>query len=184
MGGSISSCKSSFQGIYRFPLLKPTSNWISSTDLLYPRSTRSNLKKTLPPFPPDYFLDIIEPSIDPSITQGLQPAPHLRICILIVGSRGDVQPYLSLALTFILRGGHTVRLCTHGDFKEFVLGTGRRVLGGRYEVEVGQGRRVSGCVWSWGVSSFVLDEESIRFPPKPDLVLSLTIPLLFFVLPI
>lgn len=40
-----------------------------------------------------------------------------------------------------------VRLCTHGDFKEFVLGTGRRVLRKRYAVEVERGIRVSSWVW-------------------------------------
>lgn len=58
--------------------------------------------------------------------------PALNIIIQIVGSRGDVQPYLSLAIELILLGGHRVRIATHGDFKEFVLLTGRKVLRRRW----------------------------------------------------
>jgi sterol 3beta-glucosyltransferase len=58
--------------------------------------------------------------------------PELNIVIQIVGSRGDVQPYLSLAIELILLGGHRVRIATHGDFRDFVLETGRRVLRRRW----------------------------------------------------
>jgi hypothetical protein len=58
--------------------------------------------------------------------------PALNIVIQIVGSRGDVQPYLSLAIELILLGGHRVRIATHGDFKDFVLSTGRKVLRRRW----------------------------------------------------
>lgn len=67
---------------------------------------------------------------DPDCTR---PVPSLNIVIFITGSRGDVQPYLSLALNLILcESRHRVRICTHGDFKDFVLETGKRVLKRRY----------------------------------------------------
>lgn len=65
--------------------------------------------------------------------------PALNIVIQIVGSRGDVQPYLSLAIELILLGGHRVRIATHGDFKDFVLVTGRKVLRRRWEAMVRNG---------------------------------------------
>lgn len=65
--------------------------------------------------------------------------PALSIVIQLVGSRGDVQPYLSLAIELILLGGHRVRIATHDDFKDFVLGTGRKVLCRRWESMVASG---------------------------------------------
>ena len=47
------------------------------------------------------------------------PVPPLAIAILIVGSRGDVQPFLPIARR-LARDGHRVRLATHALFREFV----------------------------------------------------------------
>ncbi len=47
------------------------------------------------------------------------PIPALAIAILIVGSRGDVQPFLPIARR-LARDGHRVRLATHAAFREFV----------------------------------------------------------------
>ncbi|CAK9780585.1 UDP-Glycosyltransferase/glycogen phosphorylase [Cutaneotrichosporon oleaginosum] len=46
--------------------------------------------------------------------------PPLNIVIFIVGSRGDVQPYLALALELIRTRGHRVRIATHAVFAELV----------------------------------------------------------------
>lgn len=43
----------------------------------------------------------------------------LRITILAVGSRGDVQPYCALALG-LQRAGHQLRIATHYNFEQFV----------------------------------------------------------------
>lgn len=40
---------------------------------------------------------------------------------MIVGSRGDVQPYLAAALELIKTYGHRVRIATHDIFGSFVL---------------------------------------------------------------
>ena len=47
------------------------------------------------------------------------PVPALAIAILIVGSRGDVQPFLPIAQR-LASDGHRVRLATHAVFREFV----------------------------------------------------------------
>jgi UDP:flavonoid glycosyltransferase YjiC (YdhE family) len=48
------------------------------------------------------------------------PWPRLNVVIQVVGSRGDVQPFISLALVLKNVYGHRVRLATHLAFKEFV----------------------------------------------------------------
>eukprot|EP01060_Flectonema_neradi_P011269 TRINITY_DN1836_c0_g2_i1.p1 TRINITY_DN1836_c0_g2~~TRINITY_DN1836_c0_g2_i1.p1 ORF type:complete len:2740 (+),score=416.68 TRINITY_DN1836_c0_g2_i1:74-8293(+) len=45
--------------------------------------------------------------------------PSLEICMLVVGTRGDVQPLLAFALGLASKGHH-VRLATHKKFKDFV----------------------------------------------------------------
>ena len=47
------------------------------------------------------------------------PAPILNIVILVVGTRGDVQPFVNLGLE--LKGrGHTVRIATHSEYRKDV----------------------------------------------------------------
>ena len=47
------------------------------------------------------------------------PVPKLNIVVQVVGSRGDVQPFIALGQ--VLRNcGHRVRLATHATFKTFV----------------------------------------------------------------
>ncbi|BEI90937.1 uncharacterized protein CcaverHIS019_0310070 [Cutaneotrichosporon cavernicola] len=55
--------------------------------------------------------------------------PPLNIVIFIVGSRGDVQPYLALALELIRTRGHRVRLATHAIFADLVKQTTVRLAG-------------------------------------------------------
>jgi hypothetical protein len=47
----------------------------------------------------------------------------LNIVIQVVGSRGDVQPFIALG-NELQRWGHRVRLATHGVFEEFVKDAG------------------------------------------------------------
>ncbi|XP_020084149.1 sterol 3-beta-glucosyltransferase UGT80A2-like isoform X1 [Ananas comosus] len=53
----------------------------------------------------------------------LQYRPPLQIVILIVGTRGDVQPFVAIGKR-LQDYGHRVRLATHANFKEFVLTAG------------------------------------------------------------
>ena len=46
--------------------------------------------------------------------------PPLNIVMQVVGSRGDVQPFVALGQVLRTQYGHRVRLATHGTFKKFV----------------------------------------------------------------
>ena len=46
--------------------------------------------------------------------------PRLNIVIMVVGSRGDAQPFLRLAALLHTQHGHRVRLATHPAFRSFV----------------------------------------------------------------
>ncbi|KAH0944100.1 hypothetical protein HID58_003737 [Brassica napus] len=68
--------------------------------------------------------------------EDLQYIPPMQIVMLIVGTRGDVQPFVAIAkrlqvgvgvvnsCEFSGEYGHRVRLATHANFKEFVLTAG------------------------------------------------------------
>ncbi|GHJ85208.1 hypothetical protein NliqN6_1610 [Naganishia liquefaciens] len=77
-----------------------------------------NAKKKFPDLPPDYALPVREYGVD--LSRPLR-VPVLNIVIMIVGSRGDVQPYLAAALELIKTHGHRVRIATHDVFESFVL---------------------------------------------------------------
>ncbi|CAF0947201.1 unnamed protein product [Adineta steineri] len=47
------------------------------------------------------------------------PVPRLAIVMLIIGTRGDIQPFIALGKA-LLRYGHRVRLATHETFRSFV----------------------------------------------------------------
>ena len=49
--------------------------------------------------------------------------PRLAIVILVVGTRGDVQPFIALGQA-LRAHGHRVRLATHETFRSFVRGNG------------------------------------------------------------
>ncbi|EOA30081.1 hypothetical protein CARUB_v10013187mg [Capsella rubella] len=68
----------------------------------------------------------------------LQYIPPMQIVMLIVGTRGDVQPFVAIAKR-LQDYGHRVRLATHANFKEFVLTAGLEFypLGGDPKVLAG-----------------------------------------------
>ncbi|KAF4556437.1 Sterol 3-beta-glucosyltransferase-like protein 5 [Elsinoe fawcettii] len=71
-----------------------------------------DVKQSEPPPPP--FVAAPGESIDQT-----PPPPPLNVVIQVVGSRGDVQPFVALGK--VLKGyGHRVRLATHPNFKAFV----------------------------------------------------------------
>jgi len=62
------------------------------------------------------------PYIPPSLgdDRGVAPPPPLSVVIQVVGSRGDVQPFVALGKVLKDTYGHRVRLATHPNFKDFV----------------------------------------------------------------
>lgn len=50
----------------------------------------------------------------------IERPPPLNVVIHVVGSRGDVQPFVALGRVLKNSYGHRVRLATHGTFKNFV----------------------------------------------------------------
>ncbi|KAL2886654.1 Sterol 3-beta-glucosyltransferase UGT80A2 [Ceratocystis lukuohia] len=78
--------------------------------------------------------DAISPlaaSSDPAATQVPKPprlseastvtplrVPRMNIVIMVIGSRGDVQPFLRIGQVLQKRHGHRVRIATHPDFRQ------------------------------------------------------------------
>ena len=48
------------------------------------------------------------------------PKPKLNIVVMVIGSRGDIQPFLKLGKLLKEEHGHRVRIATHPAFKTFV----------------------------------------------------------------
>ncbi|KAL3650081.1 hypothetical protein CASFOL_006484 [Castilleja foliolosa] len=61
--------------------------------------------------------------IESSDTEYAPILHSLNIVMLIVGTRGDVQPFVAIGKR-LQEDGHRVRLATHSNFKEFVLSAG------------------------------------------------------------
>ncbi|KAJ7932676.1 glycosyltransferase family 1 protein [Mycena leptocephala] len=75
-----------------------------------------DLKQKLPDLPEDHAQDIREFAVDKT---EWKKYPSLNIVIMIVGSRGDVQPYVALG-KLLLADGHRVRIASHETFRSFV----------------------------------------------------------------
>jgi UDP:flavonoid glycosyltransferase YjiC (YdhE family) len=48
------------------------------------------------------------------------PRPKLNIVVMVIGSRGDIQPFLRLGKILKEEHGHRVRIATHPAFRDFV----------------------------------------------------------------
>ncbi|KAL9598699.1 MAG: hypothetical protein Q9179_003825 [Wetmoreana sp. 5 TL-2023] len=48
------------------------------------------------------------------------PKPKLNVVVMVIGSRGDIQPFLKLGKLLKEDHGHRVRIATHPAFKKFV----------------------------------------------------------------
>ncbi|KAF8191604.1 glycosyltransferase family 1 protein [Mycena galopus ATCC 62051] len=80
-----------------------------------------DLKQKLPDLPAEgHARDIQEFAVDK--TQW-KKYPSLNIVIMIVGSRGDVQPYVALG-KLLQADGHRVRIASHETFRAFVKEAG------------------------------------------------------------
>ncbi|KEY74321.1 hypothetical protein S7711_00477 [Stachybotrys chartarum IBT 7711] len=80
-----------------------------------------------PPYALNELSDSLEPPLQPGSAAGKTTAPSfpisLNIVIQVVGSRGDVQPFVALGCA-LQAAGHRVRLATHNVFEDFVLNAG------------------------------------------------------------
>ncbi len=56
----------------------------------------------------------------PPITTSTHGVPHMNIVIMVIGSRGDIQPFLKIGKILKEKHGHRVRIATHPVFKDFV----------------------------------------------------------------
>ncbi|CAL9210595.1 unnamed protein product [Musa hybrid cultivar] len=80
--------------------------------------------------------------------------PRLKIAILVVGTRGDVQPFIAFAkklqACILTEFGHRVRLATHVNFSTFVKSCGLEFypLGGDPRVMAGYMARNKGFILS------------------------------------
>ncbi|KAL9243698.1 hypothetical protein vseg_017554 [Gypsophila vaccaria] len=76
-----------------------------------------------------------------------KPVPRLKIAVLVVGTRGDVQPFLAMAKR-LQEFGHHVRLATHINFSNFVKSAGVEFypLGGDPRVLAGYMARNKGLI--------------------------------------
>ncbi len=76
--------------------------------------------------PPPHSSAYLPPSyLPPSLVQAAGEAPPpMNLVIQVVGSRGDVQPFISLGQVLKNTYGHRVRLATHLTFKGFVEDNG------------------------------------------------------------
>jgi len=59
-----------------------------------------------------------------SVLGKFKDVPRLNIAIHIVGSRGDVQPFIGIGQILQKEHGHRIRICTHPVFKDFVEDNG------------------------------------------------------------
>lgn len=55
-----------------------------------------------------------------AIPSAPMPQPHLNIVVMVVGSRGDVQPFLRIGKYLKDEFGHRVRIATHPTFRDLV----------------------------------------------------------------
>ncbi|PON43498.1 UDP-glucuronosyl/UDP-glucosyltransferase [Parasponia andersonii] len=86
-------------------------------------------------------------TLDDTTSRSYKSVPRLKIAILVVGTRGDVQPFLAMAKR-LQEFGHHVRLATHANFSTFVKSAGIDFypLGGDPRVLAGYMARNKGLI--------------------------------------
>ncbi|KAK4390944.1 Sterol 3-beta-glucosyltransferase UGT80B1 [Sesamum angolense] len=92
-------------------------------------------------------VDGIPSTVDYITTDYNKSIPKLKIALLVVGTRGDVQPFLAVARR-LQEYGHHVRLATHSNFRGFVKSAGVDFypLGGDPRVLAGYMARNKGLI--------------------------------------
>ncbi|GFP86911.1 sterol 3-beta-glucosyltransferase ugt80b1 [Phtheirospermum japonicum] len=94
-----------------------------------------------------HHTDEIPLTLDYITTDYNKSIPKLKIAMLVVGTRGDVQPFLAVAKR-LQEYGHHVRLATHSNFRGFVKSSGVDFypLGGDPRVLAGYMARNKGLI--------------------------------------
>lgn len=105
--------------------------------------------------------------------------PRLNIVVMVIGSRGDVQPFVAVAKVLAEQGGHRVRLATHPAFKDFVEENGVEffdVGGDPAELMAFMVKNPVSCTLRWdsefvlmmtGIGTVARDHQGWRTPPPP-----------------
>lgn len=94
-------------------------NATGGIDINFSSSRPQELERLLSP-PPLVRTNAWTPLQTPT---GRMRCPTLNIVVQVVGSRGDVQPFIALG-NALQRYGHRVRLATHDNFDDFVRKSG------------------------------------------------------------
>jgi Glycosyltransferase family 28 N-terminal domain len=63
---------------------------------------------------------MVPPELGEPATTSEHGIPCLNIVIMVIGSRGDIQPFLKIGKILKEKHGHRVRIATHPAFKDFV----------------------------------------------------------------
>ncbi|CAK8573379.1 unnamed protein product [Lathyrus sativus] len=96
------------------------------------------------------------------ISDSKKSVPRLQIVILVVGTRGDVQPFVAIAKR-LQEYGHRVRIATHANFKTFVRSAGVNFhpLGGDPRVLAGYMARNKGLIPS-GTTEISIQRKQLK----------------------
>ena len=89
------------------------------SQLILPQIQRQITQSLQDPAPPPPYIPEFLGGVP-----GQEPPPPLNLVIQVVGSRGDVQPFVALGKVLKDTYGHRVRLATHPTFKDFVIENG------------------------------------------------------------
>ncbi|KAJ7969803.1 Sterol 3-beta-glucosyltransferase [Quillaja saponaria] len=109
------------------------------------------------------FHSVEGPTINGSfISESKTSIPRLKIVILVVGTRGDIQPFLAIAKK-LQEFGHHVRLATHTNFSSFVKSAGVDFypLGGDPRILAGSMARNKGLIPS-GPRELAIQRKQIK----------------------
>lgn len=124
----------------------------------------------------DDFSTILEQSERPALqadtaSSPIQP-PKLNIVILVVGTRGDVQPFVYLGQA-LQAYGHRVRLATHAEYRDDVVAKG----GLEYYPLAGDPRKLSEYMVKTGgrlMPDLLNEEERSNLPEKMKMLKEIT----------
>ncbi|KAJ9657427.1 hypothetical protein H2198_004302 [Neophaeococcomyces mojaviensis] len=51
---------------------------------------------------------------------GSTKVPRMNIVVMVIGSRGDIQPFVAISKILVSKYGHRVRIATHPAFRKFI----------------------------------------------------------------